>query len=151
MDERDERLYREHGRELIRFATSLAGPSRAEDVVASGVMKAMTARAWPTVSEPRAYLFRAVLNEAHGVGRSEQRRSAREARAAQSERSDVSTVALKVRDVMARLSLRERSVLYLAYWMDLSVEEIASTLRISLRSTERALQSARQKLEETLA
>ena len=52
---------------------------------------------------------------------------------------------------MARLTLRERSVLYLAYWLDFSVEEIAATLRISQRSAERALHSARHELEETLS
>ena len=52
---------------------------------------------------------------------------------------------------MARLSLRERSAIYLAYWHDLSVDEIATTLGISRRSTERALTSARRHLEEGLA
>jgi RNA polymerase sigma-70 factor (ECF subfamily) len=151
MDERDEQLYREHGRELIRFATSLVGASQAEDVVARAVVRAMTARAWPTVSEPRAYLFRSVLNEAHTVARAERRRSLREVRTARQERSDTGSVALEVRDAMARLTLRERSVLYLAYWLDFSVEEIAATLRISQRSAERALHSARHELEETLS
>jgi DNA-directed RNA polymerase specialized sigma24 family protein len=51
---------------------------------------------------------------------------------------------------MSRLSVQQRSVLYLAYWLDLTVEEIASTLRLSRRSTERALTTARSQMEEEL-
>ena len=58
---------------------------------------------------------------------------------------------MEVRDAMARLSLRERSVLYLAYWHDLPIVEIARTLGLSRRSTERALTAARRTLEEHLS
>jgi RNA polymerase sigma-70 factor (ECF subfamily) len=129
----------------------LVGPSSAEDVVANAVVKAMTSPAWPTVAEPRAYLFRSVLNEARGVGRSDRRRSRREATAARDEVTEEPTVSLEVRDAMSRLTLRERSVLYLAYWHDLSVDEIARTLGLSRRSTERALTDARRTLEEHLS
>ena len=57
---------------------------------------------------------------------------------------------VEVADAMSRLSVRQRSVLYLAYWLDLTVEEIAETLMLSRRSTERALTSARTELEEQL-
>ena len=151
VDVRDEELYGKHAEELIRFATTLVGPSSAEDVVANAVVKAMTSPAWPTVTEPRAYLFRSVLNEARSVGRSDGRRSRREAVAAHGEATDEPTLSLEVRDAMSRLSLRERSVLYLAYWHDLSVDEIARTLDLSRRSTERALTDARRTLEERLS
>jgi len=151
MDQRDEELYRKHADELIRFATTLVGPSAAHDVVAGAVVKAMTAASWPTVSEPRAYLFRSVLNEARGVCRSDQRRGLREARTAPAERFESSSISLEVRDALARLSLRQRSVLYLAYWLDLSVDEIAATLQLSRRTTERELTAARHELEVHLA
>ena len=51
---------------------------------------------------------------------------------------------------MSRLSVRQRSVLYLAYWLDLTVDEIASTLVLSRRTTERALTAARHQMEEQL-
>ena len=53
-------------------------------------------------------------------------------------------------DAMSRLSVRQRSVLYLGYWLDLTVDEIASTLTLSRRSTERALTTARSQLQEQL-
>jgi len=151
MDQRDEELYRKHADELTRFATTLVGPSAAHDVVAAAVVRAMTSAAWTTVSEPRAYLFRTVLNEAHGVCRADRRRGLREARTAPAERFESSSISLEVRDAMARLSLRQRSVLYLAYWLDLSIDEIAATLQLSRRTTERELTAARHELEEHLA
>lgn len=109
MDIRDEELYEKHAEELIRFATTLVGPSNSEDVVANAVLRSMEARAWPTVAEPRAYLFRAVLNEARALGRSDRRRTRREQSAAQTEFADADSVSLEVRDAMARLSLRGRA------------------------------------------
>ena len=63
---------------------------------------------------------------------------------------DSPLVSLEVADAMSRLSMQQRSVLYLAYWLDLTVEEIARTLTLSRRSTERALTTARSQLEEQL-
>ena len=137
MEVRDEELYSKHADELVRFATTLIGPSLAEDVVANAVVRSMTSSAWLTVSEPRAYLFRAVLNEAMTVTRSSRRRGRREAFAAPRELDDQSSISIEVRDAMNRLSLTERSALFLAYWHDLSVEEIAQTLNLSRRTTER--------------
>ena len=57
-------VYARHAGELVRFATVLAGPSGADDLVASAVVKAFTNPGWPDVQNQRAYLFRAVLNEA---------------------------------------------------------------------------------------
>ena len=151
VDVRDEELYGKHADELTRFATTLVGVSLAEDVVANAVVKAMTSPSWPTVTEHRAYLFRSVLNESRGLGRSDRRRAHREQIAARAEPTDEPTVSFEVRDAIGRLSLRERSVLYLAYWHDLSVDEIAHTLGLSRRSTERALTDARRTLEERLS
>ena len=151
VDVRDEELYGKHADELIRFATTLVGVSLAEDVVANAVVKAMTSPSWPTVTEHRAYLFRSVLNESRGLGRSDRRRAHREQVAARAEPADEPMVSFEVRDAIGRLSLRERSVLYLAYWHDLSVDEIARTLGLSRRSTERALTDARRTLEERLS
>jgi RNA polymerase sigma-70 factor (ECF subfamily) len=151
MDQRDEELYDKHADELIRFATTLVGPSLAEDVVANAVIRSMTAKSWPSVTEPRAYLFRSVLNEARSMGRTDRRREAREVAATSSERASSSDVSLEVRSAVAQLSLRARSVLYLAYWHDLSVDEIAAMLSLSRRSTERALTNARRTLEERLS
>jgi RNA polymerase sigma-70 factor (ECF subfamily) len=151
VDLRDEELYSKHADELIRFATALVGPSLAEDVVANAVLRSMSAPSWPSVLEPRAYLFKSVLNEARSLGRADRRRQRREEHAAQPEGTDTPGVSLEVRTAVAQLSLRERSVIYLAYWHDQSLAEIAETLGISRRTAERALTTARRTLEERLS
>ncbi|MCE9622819.1 MAG: RNA polymerase sigma factor [Actinomycetia bacterium] len=151
MDRRDEELYGKHADELVRFATTLLGPSSAEDVVANAVVRSMTSPSWSTVVEPRAYLFRAVFNEARSVERSNRRRERREKFTADTEPTEPSTVSIEVRDAMSRLTLPQTSVLYLAYWHDQSVVEISRTLNLSRRTTERALTAARRSLEEQLS
>jgi RNA polymerase sigma-70 factor (ECF subfamily) len=74
----------------------------------------------------------------------------RETTAAPHEQVETAQDSVEVADAMSRLSVRQRSVLYLAYWLDLTVEEIAGTLMLSRRSTERTLTSARTQLEEQL-
>jgi RNA polymerase sigma-70 factor (ECF subfamily) len=150
MECRDEEIYRKHADELIRFATTLVGAGPAEDVFSGAILKAMASPSWSSVTEHRAYLFRAVLNEALGTKRSDRRRSLRETTAAPHDRVEMAQEKVEVADAMSRLSVRQRSVLYLAYWLDLTVEEIAGTLMLSRRSTERALTSARTQLEEQL-
>lgn len=150
MDSRDEEIYRKHADELIRFATTLVGTASAEDVFAGAILKAMTSHSWLSVTDRRAYLFRAVFNEALGTKRSDRRRGRREATAAPHHDVDSRLVSLEVADAMSRLSVQQRSVLYLAYWLDLTVDEIARTLTLSRRSTERALTTARSQLEEQL-
>jgi RNA polymerase sigma factor (sigma-70 family) len=146
----DEEIYRKHADELVRFATTLVGSTWAEDVFSAAIVRAMTSPAWPSVSEPRAYLFRAVMNEALGVKRSDRRRSLRETAIAHRPDLEVDHAGLEVADAMSHLSVQQRSVLYLAYWLDLTVDEIARTLDLSRRSTERALTTARRRLEEQL-
>jgi RNA polymerase sigma-70 factor (ECF subfamily) len=147
----DAELYDKHAAELTRFATTLVGPHHAEDVVAEAVMRAMDSRSWPTVVDHRAYLFRAVHNQARMLHRSERRRSLRETRSFVPNDPTSTERWLEVRDAIEHLSLRERAVLYLAYWLDLPVDEIATTLQLSRRTTMRALQSARTTLERTLS
>ncbi|MEY4174746.1 MAG: hypothetical protein RI900_1911 [Actinomycetota bacterium] len=151
MDSRDEELYAKHAEELIRFATTLVGPAMAEDLTTSSFLSAVSSPAWKGVSEPRAYLFRVVLNQSRSIRRADRRRAAREHAAAQGAEVEPSTLSFEVRDAISRLSLDERSVLYLAYWLDFPVSEIAEVLGMSRRTVERSLTRARRQLEELLA
>src|SRR5215210_5691077 len=81
-------VYARHASELVRFATVLAGPSGADDLVASAVLKAFTNPGWAGVQNRRAYLYRAVLNEARQEGRANVRRLRREQLAAAPEERD---------------------------------------------------------------
>jgi DNA-directed RNA polymerase specialized sigma24 family protein len=65
-----EEIYRRNVHDLTRFATSLVGPADAGDVVAEAVMRVMWSKQWDGVTDHRAYLYRAVLNEARMLARS---------------------------------------------------------------------------------
>lgn len=151
LTEQDAELWRKHSAELVRFATTLVGPTRAEDVVVDGVLSAMTAASWRSVEDRRAYLFRSVQNQARMLHRSEGRRLNREIASAPLSATSHTERWLEVRDAVSRLTMRERAVLYLAYWLDLSVDEIATTLGISRRTALRALNSARSTLQGRLS
>ncbi len=69
----DEEIYGKYAEELIRFATFLAGPSDAPDLLSEAMLKVLASKAWPTVGNHRAYLHRAVLNEARMLARRESR------------------------------------------------------------------------------
>jgi len=146
----DEDVYAKYADELLRFAATLAGPSGAEDLLSASVLKAMTSPYWSSVTSHRAYLYRAVLNEARQVNRATTRRLAREARVARSDEFDPSGVRVEVLAAMSELSLEQRAVVFMTYWLDQSIEEVADSLGLSRRTTERRLRSARTTLRGAL-
>jgi RNA polymerase sigma-70 factor (ECF subfamily) len=106
---------------------------------------------WASVREPRGYLFRCVLNRAR---QTERRRSL----------GRVKEAAVPVRLVdegddggpddlglLARLSVRERAVIYLTYWVDLTPAGVAEVLGLSEGAVKRYLARARAKLREELS
>ncbi|MGA0878347.1 MAG: RNA polymerase sigma factor [Ilumatobacteraceae bacterium] len=154
----DAEIYRKYADELVRFASGLVGPSGAEDVVANAVLRAVSSARWSRVDNRRAYLYRAVLNEASSQHRSTARRLNREIRAYQRDVSTGSTESLSedsnvdfdVLIALRRLSERQRAVIHLTYWADLPVADIASLLDLPIRTVERELSRARTRLEALL-
>lgn len=147
----EEELYGKYADELLRFAATLVGPSDADDVMSSAVVRAFTSPAWSSVEHHRAYLYRSVLNEARQFARSSGRRVSRERRSAIDPLLESSVVSVEVWDAMGRLVMDERAVVFLAYWLDLSVDDIADTLGASRRTVERRLHSGRARLREALS
>lgn len=146
----DERLYRDLGPQLIRFATALVGRSDAQDVMANAFTKAMAARSWPSVENQRAYLYRAVHNEARSHLKRTARRSERESLAARPERWELAGLDPDVRAAVLRLSLRQRAVIVLTYWVDADPPTTADMLGISEGSVRCHLARARANLREVL-
>ena len=148
-----EEAYRKWGDELVRYATALVGPADAADLVADAfatVLHRGDGR-WAEVREPRGYLFRAVSNQAHmlrrGRGRRERRELAWSPDPVQSELlGDPS-----VRRTLDRLSVQQRAVVFLTYWEDLPVAQVASLLDVSEGAVKRQLARARSTLREVLA
>ena len=146
----DSDVYARHAPELVRFATVLAGPSGADDLVASAVLKAFTNPGWSGVQNQRAYLYRAVLNEARQEGRANVRRIRREQLAAVPERRDSPHVRPEVLAAMRRLDARQRAIVFFTYWQDRTPVEIADDLGVNVRTVQRELAAARQQLLEQL-
>ncbi len=146
-----EEAYRKYCEELTRFASGLVGPSDAHDVVADGCLSAFASPKWSTLENPRAYLYRTVLNQARMVSRSAMRRRARELRAAVVP-ANPSMLAFDpdVLDAVSALSVRQRAVVFLTYWEDLSQRAIALRLGISEGSVRRHLARAHSRLKGTL-
>jgi RNA polymerase sigma-70 factor (ECF subfamily) len=146
----DAQVYEKYADELIRFASSLVGPSDASDVLSVAVIRAITSPQWPGVSNRRAYLYRSVLNAARSRRRAEQQRRARETRYGASVGWEPAQVRPEVLDAIGRLSARQRAVVYLTYWDDLDPAAAAELLGISEGSVRRHLARARANRRRTL-
>jgi RNA polymerase sigma factor (sigma-70 family) len=144
-------LYRKHANELTQYATMLVGPDEAADVVANAVLSCMSSRSWQGVSNPRAYLFRATQREAHRLTRLRwRRRSAEERAGSVASHKPVAVTDTDIRSALRGLSLRQRGIVYLTYWEDLSPQQIATLLGISEGAVKRHLARARAQLREVL-
>jgi RNA polymerase sigma factor (sigma-70 family) len=146
----DAEVYAKYAAELVGFAAATVGPFDAEDVVAAAVLWVMSSPSWASVVNQRAYLYRAVLNEALNVRRTTARRLLREVQAARPESAETTPSDLDVLEALRRLSVRQRAVVYLSYWMDLPVREVAEVLAIAPRSVERDLTVARRRIKELI-
>lgn len=148
---KDAEIYRLYAPELVRYANSLVGPNDAADVVSSAVLRAFTSRSWPSVENPRAYLYRSVLNEVRSQHRSTMRRLARETRAQGPTFTEMPEVRPDVYEALGSLSSRQRAVAYLTYFEDLDEATVADRLGIGRGSVRRHLGRARDKLREALS
>lgn len=147
----DEEIYRKYADELTRFAAVLVGPDSACDIVSSAALRVFGSRSWSRAENQRAYLYRAVLNEARMTARGEQRRRALEMRTAPGDDGPpIRTPRPEVLDAVLALSARQRAVVYLTYWEDLDPPRVAERLGISDGSVRRHLARARRHLKETL-
>lgn len=144
----DESLWTAHAADLVRYATLLVGPNEAADVVSMAFIKVTSRTA--AVANARAYLFRTVTNCAHDQRRGRQRRQARDLHAVLPTLGRQTESDLDVRSAVAALSVRQRAVVYFAYWEDLDEPGIAEVLGISAGSVRRHLARARVHLRKAL-
>ena len=143
--------YEKYSDELVRFATGLVGPTDGPDLVATAMVNVLAMRSWESVENPRAYLYRTVLNEAKRNHRRTVRRRAGEIRAASNLGvSDLPDIRPEVLEAVAKLSFRQRAVVFLAYWDDLRPAEIARRLEIGESTVHRHLARAEARLRRLL-
>ncbi len=143
-------VFEKYGVELTRFATSMVGPSDAQDVVSDALVRTMWSDSWLGVDNQRAYLYRAVTSQARMNHRTSSRRRDREAKTAQSAVVLSGETGVDVWEALDHLGVMERAVVFLAYWEDLNEVEAAERLGVSERTVRRHLGRARQKLGRLL-
>ena len=127
-----------HGRALMRLAFVMTGDRQsAEDVTQDTLLQLY--RRWSDLRDPHAYARRSIVNGAITLGRRRTRFSGAEAPDVSI--GDPSTSVLQHLDLwkaVSRLPARQRAVVVLRYYEDLSDREIARVLGIresTVRST----------------
>ncbi len=145
-----EQLWRAHAADLMRFATVLVGPADAHDIAVEAFLRAGAVAAGDTVTDPRAYLMRAVANRANDLRRSRERQWRRDLSAVGPSSTAGPDTFLDVRRAVSSLSLGQRTVIYFVYWEDLSERDIAALLQISPGTVRRHLVRARLHLRKAL-
>lgn len=146
----DEDIYRKHAEELIRFAQGLVGRVDAADIVSAAVLQSISSRTWPSVRNHRAYLYRAILNQARKTHRDRQRRWHKEVRGGYESERRMPELRPEVLEAVMTLSPRQRAVVVLTYWDDLPPDETAEILEMSECSVKKHLARARSKLRMVL-
>lgn len=141
-------VYDQHREGLVRFATVLVGADDALDVVSAAVLRVLERQR--KISNPKAYLFQAIANQAKNHNRGEKRRRVREERVQAVGHSAISEPYPEVREAIERLSTRQRAVVYLTFWEDLPENAVAQHLGISVGSVRTHLHRARRHLRRAL-
>ncbi len=139
-DEALEQLYAAHWRQLVRLSVLLVRDQGIAEEVVQDAFVAVHAR-WSRLRDPDkalAYLRQTVVNRSRSALRHRavvERHAAREGAPADAPGADDSALATERRaavlDAMRALPQRQREVLALRYYLDLSEAEIADALGIS--------------------
>lgn len=149
-DEVTQRLWRAHAIELVRFAGVLVGPHDAEDVVMDAVLRSARHADGIDVANRRAYLYRAVANEASNLHRARRRRWERDLSAVGPSVAHGPDPQVDVRRAVATLSIGQRAVVFLVYWGDMTERDAAQLLGLSPGTVRRHLVRARAHLRKAL-
>lgn len=142
----DAAIWRKHKEELIRYATILVGVDHAEDVLSTVVERVLRRNgSFAALDDARPYLFRAVLNESRGV--------LRRSRITPWDRDfveDHTGFRPDVAEAVGSLPERQRAAVYLTYWRDLPVSEVADLMGCRPGTVKRYLHLSRNRLREVL-
>ena len=141
----DADIWSRHRDELIRYATVLVGPADAEDLVSTVVLRVLQSKRLSDLENPRPYLFKSVLNEARTTGRRKSRRVASEVTPVLPPDVDPEVVV-----AVRRLPHRQRAAVYLTYWRDLPLADVAQLMGCGVGTVKRYLHLARSHLRGVL-
>jgi RNA polymerase sigma-70 factor (ECF subfamily) len=153
-DEGWEAVYVAHSLRLVRLATVLVGPDDAPDLVSEAVRRAVHRPGWDQVRDQGAYLVTTLVNQTRQFHRERSRRAAREQRAARlvpdAGHATPAPPDLDVRRALDGLSPQQRAVVFLTYWEDQSIPQVAHLLDVSEGSVRKQLARAKDKLRTVL-
>jgi RNA polymerase sigma-70 factor (ECF subfamily) len=142
--------WRAFGPLAVRFATALVGPSDAHDVATNAFLRVTRQPHWTEFDHLDRYLLRAVRHEAHNLYRDRRRRWERDLSAVAANVTADVIADVDVVHAIAALSLQQRSVVFLAYWQEMTEAEIAETLDVTRSTVHRNLVRARAQLRKAL-
>ncbi len=143
--------YDDIGQDLIRYVAFVVGPGSAEDVVSQTIIKILESKPSP-VANIRGYLYRAVGNAAKNHLRTSERRRRLEERSHPEPSGPVSTEGnIEIVTVMKVLTVSERMVLFLIYWVGMSRTEAASWLCVTKGTVNRLHGRAVDKLSDQVS
>ena len=152
-DDADEQIdvaWRTHAPAAMRFATAVVGPIDAHDVTTTAFLRVTRQPDWTDIEHFDRYLIRAVRNEAQDLYRQRRRRWQRDLLAVRPELSTDPLPDVDLLRAVASLSVQQRSVVFLAYWHDMTEAEIAETLDVARSTVHRTLARARVALRKAL-
>jgi RNA polymerase sigma factor (sigma-70 family) len=146
-------VYRCYASELLKYATGLVGPWDAADIVHDAIVCCLRSPTWETVVDQRSYLYRAVFNASTSHHRTRLRRQARDRLAVAREQVACAESELRpeIWAAVLTLSVRQRAVIVLTYWHDLSPGQVAERLQISEGSVRRHLARGRSRLRQLVS
>lgn len=145
-----EAVWRAHGLAALRFATVLIGPDDAHDVTVNAFVRVAAAAGRAEIRDVRAYLLRAVANESRSQQRQTRRRLRRDLAAVGPTSVAAGETDIDVRRAIRALTVRQRAIVYLVYWEDLTEAAAAELLGISTGTTHRLLATARDRMRRML-
>ena len=143
----DSQIYASLKDELVRYAAALVGPDAAADVVSTVILRILSTGSLGELREPRAYLFRAVYNEATST----RRLAAREVAGAvvEASRNDPD-IDPEVLAAVLGLPVQQRAATYLVYWLGHTMAETADLMGLGEGTVKRYVSLARANLREAL-
>lgn len=143
-------LYEQYGDGLVRFATAIVGPSDAQDVVSDAMTSLIAAGSLTNARNPRALMYRATFAAAKSRQRSAIRRRLRERRTAQRLVLHDPEIRPDVARAVLALSPQQRACVWLTYWADLSIADVANHLGVERGTVKQHLFRARNRLKDVL-
>ena len=143
----DEAIYTKVKDDLIRYAAVLVGPDRSEDVVSAVMVRLLKKRSLSSLDEPRPYLFRSVLNEARGTLRGRQSVPL----PSETGSSEMAEPDWTVIQAVASLPPRQRAAVFLRYWEDLPIAEVADLMGARPGTIKRYLHLAHRSMKGALS